>query len=766
MIHRPLITHLLLLLTCLTLAPAWGAKRTLMEEDAGIYSALRYLPASPTLNTAKLQAGIAAHPTTPITFLVTPGEWAVTSSLTFPDHMLVTPARGARFVISAGVTLTLNMEADPGQEVFTGPGAATGVVLSKLIPEAYPQWWGAIGDGVTESTTAFQAAIVARATHGGRVSITSGTYLLGSLTPSSKVSLECASWASILQVKNNLNADFIVKTYSDPQTDHVSIRNCQIDGNKANNTAGSAIQIFGDNILIEGNYIHDPADACVVLGKPTGPDAMRILHNWCHNPAKSGNFWGAFAFTGGDNLLMSGNLATSTDHFSAYGYDIEPNPLWTVNNARLTNNSSTAGGLVVTAGAGGGATVSNIHIADNWIDSYQSAGTGHGLHLRDIGGSVTVQNNYVRGGAHTSSGVALIGLNGAKVTGNDIVFGGASQTTYPNHAGILVEDTTNSVIEQNTIRMYQTTDALHAIVERGASSSNIFRANDAFGLQVYRVLGPTYIRSVDRRANNSVAFSAFTSAGIAENLLLRSEEIDHAAWTTSNTTITANAVVDPLGFLTAERVVAAGAGLVYVSQVGVPAAINTTYTASVWLRVASSTLLIPIEFGGNVSGRSATSLLATTAWQRISLTHTTGATDATLELYVNHSGLSNDFYLWGGQIETASEPGAYVRTGATALSASEGTNLMGTQVKGLLVNSYALNLTAPAPPACVESSAQGFGGAALGDLCVPSLSVSVPTGQELSCHVSATNLVIFRVCGAATDPDGAGATYRAAVWKF
>jgi subtilase family serine protease len=85
------------------------------------------------------------------------------------------------------------------------------------------------------------------------------------------------------------------------------------------------------------------------------------------------------------------------------------------------------------------------------------------------------------------------------------------------------------------------------------------------------------------------------------------------------------------------------------------------------------------------------------------------------------------------------------------------------QVSGL---TFKLNLPAPPVPGCVNSAAQTLSGAALGDVCTASLSVAIHAGQVLRCFVSAANQVTFRVCqfsGAAVDPDGGGATYRAVV---
>ena len=81
-----------------------------------------------------------------------------------------------------------------------------------------------------------------------------------------------------------------------------------------------------------------------------------------------------------------------------------------------------------------------------------------------------------------------------------------------------------------------------------------------------------------------------------------------------------------------------------------------------------------------------------------------------------------------------------------------------------IYNTYSLNLAAPgASPGCVDSAGQTLTGVMFGDELACGMSVNMQTGQQLSCHVSAANTIIFRVCdvdGAATDPDGAGATYH------
>lgn len=82
---------------------------------------------------------------------------------------------------------------------------------------------------------------------------------------------------------------------------------------------------------------------------------------------------------------------------------------------------------------------------------------------------------------------------------------------------------------------------------------------------------------------------------------------------------------------------------------------------------------------------------------------------------------------------------------------------------------FGLNLAAPASvPGCVQSAAQTLTGAAVGNPVAAGISVALPSNQQLTAVVTAAGTVVFRVCqfsGAAVDPDGGGATYRADVWQ-
>lgn len=133
--------------------------------------------------------------------------------------------------------------------------------------------YGATGNGTTEDTTAVQNAINAvSALGGGFVYFPRGTYLLGALTLPNRVVLKGASvTATTLKVKNGLNAHFIKSVgfdalqaatnkwlhNADSMPTYLGVTDLQIDGNKANQTAGDGIRIYGKGLILGPLLVRD-----------------------------------------------------------------------------------------------------------------------------------------------------------------------------------------------------------------------------------------------------------------------------------------------------------------------------------------------------------------------------------------------------------------------------------------------------------------------------------------------------------------------------
>jgi hypothetical protein len=92
---------------------------------------------------------------------------------------------GGKFSIASGKTLTINGPVQaPIKQIFSGSG--TVVFGSGAVGAAYPQWWGAKGDGVANDTAAFQAAVNAAS----KVSLSKGAFLIDPVNLHSNLIIE------------------------------------------------------------------------------------------------------------------------------------------------------------------------------------------------------------------------------------------------------------------------------------------------------------------------------------------------------------------------------------------------------------------------------------------------------------------------------------------------------------------------------------------------------------------------------------------------
>lgn len=105
---------------------------------------------------------------------------SVSANLIIPTNISIHVIKGGSFAISTGVTLTINGSFEAGiYQVFSGLGSVAGLRVWR------PEWWGAVADDSTTSTTAFQRCLDAMPTGGVLLcSATTGHYLCGSLTRS------------------------------------------------------------------------------------------------------------------------------------------------------------------------------------------------------------------------------------------------------------------------------------------------------------------------------------------------------------------------------------------------------------------------------------------------------------------------------------------------------------------------------------------------------------------------------------------------------
>lgn len=141
------------------------------------------------------------------------------------------------------------------------------------------------------------------------------------------------------------------------------------------------------------------------------------------------------------------------------------------------------------------------------------------------------------------------------------------------------------------------------------------------------------------------------------NLILYSQEFNNAAWGKLNITVTANAATAPDGTLTADRINATGASVLYQSVT----TFATNYTISFWVKsntISNQTFRILLQ-GGAITGNNIT---ATNTWQRVSQTFAANSTTNPYGIWRDASNNNFDILLWGFQFETGNTATAYIPT--------------------------------------------------------------------------------------------------------
>jgi hypothetical protein len=197
--------------------------------------------------------------------------------------------------------------------------------------------------------------------------------------------------------------------------------------------------------------------------------------------------------------------------------------------------------------------------------------------------------------------------------------------------------------------------------------------------------------------DNFTASSSAVLRGGSTNLLTYSEAFDDAAWTKSNSTITANTVVAPDGALTGDALIENTATAEHYVQQAYSVGTNAAHSFSVLVKAAGRTVVrlfaLGTSFGGvaqafifDLSAITATSGNGTSTgsitsvgngWFRcvmnMPITSSTGA--LTLRV-LPQSGASSSYtgdgtsglFIWGAQLNTGATPAPYLKTVANAVT--------------------------------------------------------------------------------------------------
>lgn len=152
---------------------------------------------------ASLNAAVSALGSTETTLTVV-NAFPVTGGVTVPRTLTLEFTGSGSLAVPTGAIVAINGPIHaPLKKIFvlTGSGSVTLAVAT----EVYPEWWGAVPDGVTDSTAALQAAI--NSLYVGKVRLSSGSYIYSTVltVPSNKYiegSDPAGGFATVLRPNN------------------------------------------------------------------------------------------------------------------------------------------------------------------------------------------------------------------------------------------------------------------------------------------------------------------------------------------------------------------------------------------------------------------------------------------------------------------------------------------------------------------------------------------------------------------------------------
>jgi len=165
--------------------------------------------------------------------------------------------QGARFDPDSGVTVTFHSPskiiAAPTQHIKTGSGK----FRFAYGGDVYGEWWGAVADDSTDSTTTLQAALDSGGTtrtvtsEGMKLQLLGGIYQTGTLSVYGKWTIQGENKrGSELKAKASLN-DTVLDLTND-YASFITLREFSINGNKANQASGTC---YGINFNRTGTEI-------------------------------------------------------------------------------------------------------------------------------------------------------------------------------------------------------------------------------------------------------------------------------------------------------------------------------------------------------------------------------------------------------------------------------------------------------------------------------------------------------------------------------
>ena len=406
-----------------------GANFQMPMSEIASFANSTFVPVAGRLSTDHIANAGTIILETAIPSIAANGVWAVVDPFTVQCEI-------RKVTLISGATLTIGTNLAFAHDQYDSVLLVSDAIANVL-------WFGAMGDGATDDTLAFQAAIDGIDTAGiGELYLPPGVYPItpveGSrrgveITSRSQITIT-GSREAIVKIADGVNVTtswgelFWISSSTD-----IVLQGFTIDGNDSNADANHAVSIVNNSVrvTVRDMYIHDTTEDCVYISGPSLAD-VHILDNDLATAGRSG-----VVMTEGADVTIRGNtIKDATNSF----IDLETNASEAIarvvidGNKCLETGAGTATGISATSDLGTDGGITDLVITNNVMNIGGRMGAYRGITSGRIVG------NTCRGDNSGAIFLELVGENVDVMVADNKLYNTAAATSTYN----MIEANTNS----------------------------------------------------------------------------------------------------------------------------------------------------------------------------------------------------------------------------------------------------------------------------------------------------------------------------------